>query len=177
MHRITLTSIHHLWVPAEAPESKGNSYAMCHYKQCDYYHAFVACAKKIRALDSSIRIHANSETGQRGGAPIANDPATLPLVDAWTHHTVNCGSDVTFGNQTAKWNYGKFDFTNEMEYQPGNPLAGTYVGVCSWSVLQLYLDPDPVACVHFPSNVASRAPLCPDPVSSDPRPAAIHFGM
>eukprot|EP00037_Helgoeca_nana_P007443 m.67860 g.67860 ORF g.67860 m.67860 type:complete len:611 (+) comp18257_c0_seq1:15-1847(+) len=109
----------------EAPESKGNSYAMCHYKQCDYYHAFVACAKKIRALDSSIRIHANSETGQRGGAPIANDPATLPLVDAWTHHTVNCGSDMTFGNQTAKWNYGKFDFTNEMEYQPGNPLAGT----------------------------------------------------
>lgn len=110
--------------------SGANTYARCDYSQCNYYTAFVACAKKVRALDPSIRIHVNSQTGQIAGAPIALDPATLPLVDAWTHHTVNNPSTSTFGNKTL-WAYGKLDFTNEMEYQPGSPYAGSKVGTVS----------------------------------------------
>ena len=56
-------------------------YAMCQYTQCAYYHAFMACAKKIRAYDASIRIHTNSWNGQLGAAPIALDPKGLALVD------------------------------------------------------------------------------------------------
>ena len=107
---------------------KANSYAQCRYTQCDYYYAFMACAKKIRAYNASIRIHANSWSGQLGAAPIALDPKGLPLVDAFTHHTVNSPSANTFGNNTRKWAYGKPDFTNEMEYQPGSPYAGSEVG-------------------------------------------------
>lgn len=105
-----------------------NSYAKCEYKQCDYYYAFKACAKQIKALDPRIRIHANSWSGQVGASPIANDPEALALVDAWTWHTVNQPSQHDFGNQTRLWNYGKLDFTNEHEYQPGSPFAGTEVG-------------------------------------------------
>eukprot|EP01052_Picozoa_sp_SAG31_P016346 SAG31_NODE_1079_length_10031_cov_5.270741_3_plen_276_part_00 len=124
---------------------------MCRYSQCDYYYTFKACAPKIRRLDPKIRIHANSWDGQvrdiyrlglafpcgvkcmrvstqLGAAPIAQDPQTLPLVDAFTWHTVNAASVKTFGNQTRKWAYDKVDFTNEMEYQPGSPFAGTEVG-------------------------------------------------
>ena len=41
---------------------------------------------------------------------------------------VNAPSKHTFGNQTRLWSYGKLDFTNEHEYQPGSPFAGTEVG-------------------------------------------------
>ena len=109
-------------------EVGGNSYSRCSYSQCDYYRAFKVCAAKIRALDPRIRIHANSWSGQVGAAPIANDPEALALVDAWTWHTVNAPSKLNFGNQTQLWNYGKSDFTNEHEYQPGSPFAGTEVG-------------------------------------------------
>ena len=30
-----------------------------------------------------------------------------------------------------RYNYGKLDFTNEMEYQPGSPLAGSVLGTVS----------------------------------------------
>lgn len=109
----------------------GNSYSTCSYTQCEYYHTFKACAKRIRALDPGIRIHANSWSGQVSAAPIALDPETLPLVDAWTWHTVNAASSRTFGNGTKYWAYGKVDFTNEMEYQPGSPFAGTEVGTAA----------------------------------------------
>ena len=105
-----------------------NTYSRCNYDQCDYYRAFVACATKIRAYDLTIRIHANSATGQLGASPIANNPETLPLLDAFTWHTVNAPSSHTFGNRSTHYNYGKVDFTNEMEYQPGSPFAGTAVG-------------------------------------------------
>ena len=110
-----------------------NTYARCTYKKCDYYRAFAACAAKIRALDPTIRIHANSATGQLGASPIAQDPESLALVDAWTWHFVSAGSARLFGNSTAAvpWAYGKLDYTNEMEYQPGSPYAGTEVGTVS----------------------------------------------
>jgi hypothetical protein len=89
---------------------------MCSYNTCQYYFAFVACAKKIRQLDPTIRIHVNSQSGQLGASAVANDPATLPLVDAFTWHTVSAGSDHTFGPVNPPLeNYGKLDFTNEME--------------------------------------------------------------
>ena len=103
-------------------------YAQCSYTQCSYYHAFMACAKKIRAYDASIRIHANSWSGQLGAAPVALDPAGLALVDAFTQHTVNCPSAKTYGNATRTWSYGKPVFTNEMEYQLGSRLAGSAEG-------------------------------------------------
>ena len=105
-----------------------NNYARCTYTQCDYYYAFKECAKQIKGLDSRIRIHANSWSGQVGASPVANDPEALALVDAWTWHTVNAPSAHDFGNETRLWNYGKLDFTNEHEYQPGSPFAGTEVG-------------------------------------------------
>ena len=108
--------------------ARGNSYSTCSYTPCSYYHAFKACAKKIRALDPTIRIHANSWSGQLGASPVAQDPEGLALVDAWTWHTVNAPSSSDFGNQTRNWAYGKLDFTNEHEYQPGSPFAGTEVG-------------------------------------------------
>ena len=107
-----------------------NAYSRCSYTQCSYYWAFKTCAAKIRQLDPSIRIHANSATGQLGASAVANDPATLPLVDAWTWHTVGSPSSATFGNKTFP-NYGKLDYTNEMEYQPGSGYAGTAVGTVS----------------------------------------------
>eukprot|EP00040_Diaphanoeca_grandis_P035078 m.219572 g.219572 ORF g.219572 m.219572 type:complete len:675 (+) comp33296_c2_seq5:61-2085(+) len=110
--------------------SRGNTYSRCAYSQCDYFVAFRETAKQIRELDPTIRIHANSQRGQLAASPIANDPETLPLVDAWTWHTVNQASSGTFGNNT-HWAYGKLDFTNEMEYQPGSPYAGTPVGTVS----------------------------------------------
>ena len=94
-----------------------------------YYFAFVACARKIRAHDPSIRIHANSLDGQIGASAIANDPRTLDLVDAWTWHHVNQGSVSTF--KAHDYAYGKLDLTNEMEYQPNSPYAGTAVGTVS----------------------------------------------
>ena len=104
-------------------------YGQCCYSQCAYYYTFQACAKKIRALDPTIRIHANSNNGQVGASPIAQDPYTLALVDAWTWHTINANSSRTF--RDAPYNYGKLDFTNEMEYQPGSPLAGSAYGSVS----------------------------------------------
>lgn len=71
---------------AATATATANSYATCSYSQCSYYFAFEACAKKIRQLDPTIRIHANSGTGQLGASPVANDPNTLALVDAWTWH-------------------------------------------------------------------------------------------
>ena len=115
---------------AAAVELKSNSYSQCHYTQCDYYYAFRECAAQIKAHDASIRIHANSWSGQLAASPIAQDPTTLKLVDAWTWHTVSAPSSHTFGN-TTPWAYGKADFTNEMEYQPGSPYAGTEVGTVS----------------------------------------------
>ena len=50
---------------------------------------------------------------------MALDPETLPFVDAFTWHTINAASSKTFGNDTRLWAYGKVDYTNEMEYQPG----------------------------------------------------------
>lgn len=108
--------------------SMGNHYSQCHYSQCNYKKAFTACAAKLRAFDPRIRIHANSATGQLGASPIANDPSALRLVDAFTWHTVNAPSSATFGNSSAHLAYGKPDFTNEMEYQPGSPYSGTAVG-------------------------------------------------
>ena len=111
---------------------RANSYSMCGYTQCEYYHAFKACAPKVRALDPNLRVHANSWSGQVSGAPIALDSdGGLPLVDAFTWHTVNAPSASTFGNHTRLWAYGKADFTNEMEYQPGSPFAGTAVGTAA----------------------------------------------
>jgi len=104
-------------------------YSQCCYSQCAYYYAFQACAKKIQALDPTIRIHANSNNGQVGASPVAHDPDTLALVDAWTWHTINVNSSSTF--EDAPYNYGKLDFTNEMEYQPGSPLAGSVLGTVS----------------------------------------------
>jgi len=112
-----------------AATATANSYATCSYSQCSYYFAFEACAKKIRQLDPAIRIHANSATGQLGASPVANDPNTLALVDAWTWHRVNQGSEDAFND--APYNYGKLDFNNEMEYQPGSPYAGSAVGTVS----------------------------------------------
>ena len=94
-----------------------------------YYFAFAACARKIRAHDPRIRIHANSWNGQIGASAIANDPNTLDLVDAWSWHHVNAGSAATFN--THDYAYGKLDLTNEMEYQPHSPYAGTAVGTVS----------------------------------------------
>ena len=118
---------------SSSPNVGANTYSQCGYEQCDYYRAFTACAEKIRAFDPAIRIHANSGTGQLGASPIAQDPASLALVDAWTWHFVSAGSDRTFGNTStaAPWAYGKLDYTNEMEYQPGSPYAGTEVGTVS----------------------------------------------
>merc|ERR1712166_1114076 len=119
---------------ASATAEPGNktipgTYSQCHYSACGYYFAFTACAKKIRKLDPTIRIHANSQNGQAGSSPIANDPETLPLVDAFTWRLVNRASAAAFNN--TPYNYGKLDFTNEMEYQPGSPYAGTQVGTVS----------------------------------------------
>jgi hypothetical protein len=113
-------------VVAHADE-RANSYSECRYTQCNYYYAFKAVAPKIKQLDPTIRIHANSWNGQVGAFPIAHDPKTLALVDAWTWHTVGASSARDFGNSTP-WAYGKLDFTNEHEYQPGSPWAGTEVG-------------------------------------------------
>jgi hypothetical protein len=66
------------------PSAGANTYGRCDYTQCAYYFAFQACARKIKQLDASIRIHANSNDGQEGASPVANDPQTLALVDAWT---------------------------------------------------------------------------------------------
>lgn len=125
----TVPVVHKAAAPSSERAPFSNTYAQCHYSQCSYYYAFQACAKKIRAFDSSIRIHANSNNGQVGASPIANDPDTLSLVDAWTWHTVSASSSRTFKN--APYNYGKLDFTNEMEYQPGSPLAGSVQGTVS----------------------------------------------
>ena len=115
--------------PAGGAVARSSSpYAQCQYTQCSYYHAFMACAKKIRAHDASIRIHANSYSGQLGAAPVALDPEGIALVDAFTQHTVNCPSAKTFGNVTRTWSFGKPAFTNEMEYQPGSRLAGSEEG-------------------------------------------------
>ena len=46
----------------------------------------------------------------------------------WCRYTAHGSS--TFGNNTP-WAYGKLDFTNEMEYQPGSPYAGSEVGTVS----------------------------------------------
>lgn len=110
-----------------------NSYGQCHYEDCDYYHAFKACAAQIRRYDPTIRIHANSARGAQAGssAIIAQDPEALALVDAWTTHDVSAGSSKEFGNRTRNATHGKLDFTNEMEYQPGSPYAGTAVGTVS----------------------------------------------
>jgi hypothetical protein len=113
----------------EPISSGANTYSQCSYSVCNYYFAFTACAKKIRQLDPAIRIHANSWKGQFGASPIANDPDTLPLIDAFTWHFVSAGSESTF--KDAPYNYGKLDFTNEMEYQPGSRYAGTAVGTVS----------------------------------------------
>lgn len=116
-------------------ETQANTYSTCHYDLCSYYFAFAACAKKIRQLDPTIRIHANSATGQLGASAVANDPETLALVDAWTWHHVGQGSSATFKPfkppMTESYAYGKLDFTNEMEYQPGSQYAGTQVGTVS----------------------------------------------
>eukprot|EP00040_Diaphanoeca_grandis_P043001 m.266634 g.266634 ORF g.266634 m.266634 type:complete len:630 (-) comp68502_c0_seq1:63-1952(-) len=117
--------------------SGANSYGKCKYSQCDYFFAFRAAATKIKKLDSAIRIHANSFTGQLGAAPVANNPETLALVDAWTVHHQNKSSISTFGNNTA-WSYGRPEFTNEMEYRPGGPYAGTVVGTVG--ALNMYLN-------------------------------------
>ena len=51
-------------------------------------------------------------------------------LDACTRgYTVNQGSEDAFND--APYNYGKLDFNNEMEYQPGSPYAGSAVGTVS----------------------------------------------
>lgn len=47
-----------------AGRERADSYSKCSYTQCNYYHAFKAVAPKIKQLDPSIRIHANSWSGQ-----------------------------------------------------------------------------------------------------------------
>ena len=116
-------------------DAQANTYSTCSYGLCSYYFAFAACAKKIRQLDPTIRIHANSATGQLGASAVANDPETLALVDAWTWHHVSQASSATFKPDkppmTVSYAYGKLIYTNEMEYQPGSKYAGTAVGTVS----------------------------------------------
>ena len=71
---------------------------------------------------------------QLGSSPIANDPDTLNLVDAFTFHHVSAGSSATFGNDTL-YTYGKLMYTNEMEYQPG-PFCRSLIGL-DWIGLDL----------------------------------------
>lgn len=93
----------------------------------------MATAKAVRLADPTIRIHAASGFGQVTGSPIAADPDGLPLVDGWTWHQGNEPSGCSFGNQTAMWSYGKPVFTNEMEWQPGNPLLGATRGTVAFT--------------------------------------------
>jgi hypothetical protein len=58
---------------------------------------------------------------------VALDPETLQHVDAFTWHIIREVSSETFGNSTRRWSYGKVDFTNEMEYQPGAYVLRAYV--------------------------------------------------
>lgn len=112
--------------------ANSNSYSKCEYTQCSYYAAFKACARAIKQLDPSIRIHANSDSGQVGAAPIANSPETMALLDAFTWHVGAEPSGCSFGNRTRVWAYGKPAFVNEMEWQPEN--AGSTLGTARGTV-------------------------------------------
>jgi hypothetical protein len=75
------------------------------------------------ALGSRLK-QSRGPFGQVGGAPIAHDPSTLALVDAWTWHTVSAPSAHDFGNASRVWAYGKADFTNE--HGARSPLLQDY---------------------------------------------------
>jgi hypothetical protein len=73
---------------------------------------------------------------QVGAAPIAHDPSTLALVDAWTWHTVSAPSAHDFGNASRAWAYGKADFTNEhgARSPPPHPPLLPCVTTCSSAI-------------------------------------------
>ena len=57
-------------------------------------------------------------------------------MDAWTWHTVGAASARDFGSKQALWAYGKMDFTNEHEYQPG---VDKFMILASDGVWELYV--------------------------------------
>jgi hypothetical protein len=114
-----------------AINATANTYSRCEYTQCDYYKAFKACAKKIRAYDKRIRIHANSATGQLGASPVANDPETLDLVWVWWYIDVVmwwCGGMVVWwcGGMVMWW-YGGM-----VVWWCGGVVVWWYGGVVVW---------------------------------------------
>ena len=103
----------------------GVGYSSCYYSQCQYYDAFKAVAPKIKQAFPQALINANSARGQLGASPVALDPATLDLVDAWTWHFVGESSDRLFGSKgeamlTYSTTKGKPSFEDEFEYQPSD---------------------------------------------------------
>lgn len=113
-----------------AASIQSHDYSRCSYTQCQYYTAFMAVAARVRQWNATVKIHAQSATGQYGASPVANSAAGRALVDGWTWHHVDGDARVLFGNSTpdASHTFGIPSFVNEFEYQPGSPFSGTAAG-------------------------------------------------
>ncbi len=129
-----------LWgLQNEPPVGPDNCiYSCCGYDAPQYYAAFNATAKALRAALPNAAIHVSSESGPHYSPQLIADPFTLSFVDLWTYHCVGCDSD----SQIEKAGYynnatsGKPVANNEYEYLggPASPvrMVNTAQTIMNW---------------------------------------------
>jgi O-glycosyl hydrolase len=85
-----------LWgLQNEPPVGPSNCiYSCCGYSGTQYYQAFNATARAVKAVSPKTLIHATSWSGPLYSSELAHDPSARALVDLWTVHCVGCDSDV-----------------------------------------------------------------------------------